>query len=229
MHVVKKVLYLLILTISSAYGDINNAIDGRWRLTITGEDRLEFGTQFLAGGLIMRWRSMLDFSIQDAQFNIGTGTAQLLAEVDSHSRPEDRFNCEVTSGTFVSKNGQTFTTPHLRYQSFPMQGRVIEGEILLNPFLEFPGNYYAVLYECSTRDELGDVWTNSAPRVAQELGKRQSSQVVQQGDEYVVKIKEVKNILPGPELKMPLKGDLAFTISEDHGARVLEFRLQRLP
>lgn len=229
MHTLKKVLFLLILTISSAYGDINNVVDGRWSLTITGEDRLEFGTQFLAGGLIMRWRSQLEFSIQDAQFNIGTGTAQLLTEVDSHSRPEERFKCEVTSGTFVSKNGQTFTTPHLRYQSFPMQGQVIGEDVLLNPFLEFPGNYYAVLYECSTRDELGDVWISSAPRVGQELGKRQSWQVIQQDGEYAVKIKEIKNILPGPELKMPLQDGLTLTLSEDYGTRVLEIRLQRLP
>ena len=73
MKVRIKSLFFLILTIQLAHADI----DGDWKLTIRGQDQLEFGTEHMAGGLTLKWMSVLEFSIKDGLFDHGTGTARL--------------------------------------------------------------------------------------------------------------------------------------------------------
>ena len=138
------------------------------------------------------------------------------------------FDCHQVSGTFANNNGQSFSTPHLRYRSFPMQGRVIDTAIQLHPRLDYPGNYYAVLYACKTADALGSFWLERSPRIARELSKRQNARVETNGDEYSAHVKEVKNIAPGPELMFPLIDGLNFTVSQEHGMRKLQYLLERI-
>ncbi len=219
-----RLLILLIVTMQSVHAEVN----GRWLLTITGSDRLEFGTENLAGGLLIPWQSELEFTIKDGIFNQGTGRARLLAEINTYSRPEDMFACEQVKGIFASNSGQSFSTPHLRYQAFPMLGKVVGDRVELKPFLEYPGNYYAVLYECSTSDTRGSFWIDRSPRVARELGKRQNAQVKTSESGYSVNIKEVKTIPPGPDIDLPLIDGLKFSLIEEYGLRTLEYSLQRI-
>ncbi len=225
MEIMVKSLLLLILTIHLAHAD---GIEGRWQLIITGQDRLEFGTEQLAGGLQIRWQSVLDFRITEGVFKQGTGTARLLPDILPFSRPPDMFDCHQESGTFASNTGQSFSTPHLRYRSFPMQGRVTGSRVILKPFLEYPGNYYAVLYACKTDKSLGSFWLENAPRIARELSKRQNAQLKAVGPEFNAHIKEVKNIAPGPELEIPLIEGLSFSLSEQYGLRQLHYELIRV-
>lgn len=208
----------------SAYAEV----DGRWQLIISGTDQLEFGTEFLAGGLSIPWETVMEFNVKNSVFDKGTGTARLLPDITTYSRPEAMFDCQQEAGIFASNSGQSFSTPHLRYQAFPMLGEVKQGTVVLKPFLEYPGNYYAVLYECSTEDELGAIWLERSPRIARELGKRQNPQFKVDNDTYSVNIKEVKNIPPGPELSLPLVDGYEFKLTEDYGARKLNYRLIRI-
>ncbi len=150
-------------------------MDGRWQLEITGHDQLEFGTEHLAGGVRVDWQSVLDFFIEDGVFKQGTGTASLLPQINTVSRPEGMFECQQESGIFANNDGQSFSTPHLRYRAFPMLGEVKQANVRLYPHLDYPGNYYALLYRCKTGNALGSFWLENSPRIARELSKRQNA------------------------------------------------------
>jgi hypothetical protein len=224
MRYLIKLLIFLIIIIHQAYA----IEDGRWQLVIRGHDQLEFGTQRLAGGLHIGWQSILEFSIQQGQFTQGTGTAELLPNMSAFSRPPEMFECNQVAGTFASRSGISFSTPHLRYQAFPLTGKVIANRVELSPYLEYPGNYYAVLYRCTTRNELGEFWLDTAPRVSRELGKRQNSQTKSEDGLYSVSIKELKNIAPGSRMEIPLIDGFTMSLEQENGGRQIEYHLQRI-
>ena len=224
MTLLYRALLLFIMTIHNAQA----FEDGRWQLTISGHDRIEFGTEFLAGGLTLKWETVLDFTIQQNAFVSGTGTARLLPDIQIFSRPPNMFECKQVIGTFASRSGLSFSTPHLRYQAFPVSGKVENNAIQLNPYLEYPGNYYAILYECTTHKEQGSFWVERAPRVSRELSKRQDSTITVKDGSYRAQIKEVKSIDPGIEIKLPLIDGLKFELLQDYGLRSVEYRLEYL-
>ena len=196
MHLPSKSLVFLILIIQLAYGHAQADPDGRWQLSINGVDKLEFGSQFLAGGMIVGWESILEFSIKDGRFEQGTATAHLTPDIQALSRPAQIFDCKQVTGTFASRTGSSFSTPHLRYQAFPLTGQVIGEKVELAPFLEYPGNYFAIMYQCQTEDSRGETWIERAPRVARELGRRQNAETSVKDGFYRAKVKEVKVIAP---------------------------------
>lgn len=219
-----KLLIFLIITIHQAYA----IEDGRWQLTISGQDQLEYGTQMLAGGLNIGWESILEFSIKGGQFTEGTATARLLPNMSAFSRPPEMFECAQVSGTFASRSGVSFSTPHLRYQAFPLSGKVVGEYLQLNPYLEYPGNYYAILYQCSTKHELGDFWLERAPRVSGELGRRQNADTKMQDGVFSVNIKELKSIPPGSRLEIPLIDGFKMSMEQDTGGRQVAYQIQRI-
>lgn len=222
-------LVLLILIIQQAHAAaLDDGLDGRWQLTIRGHDQLEFGTEHLAGGVLIDWISVLDFTIENGQFLVGSGTAQLLPGMTAVSRPAEVFECEQENGIFASNSGQSFSTPHLRYSAFPMVGRVRNNKVQLMPHLEYPGNYYALLYKCVTEDSLGSFWLDNSPRYARELSKRQNASMSTGDSRFSARIKEVKNIPPGPELILPLVDGLEFSLTQEHGMRKLDYSLRRI-
>lgn len=224
MQGIIKSLFFLILIIQIAHAGDN----GRWKLTIYGQDRLEFGTENMAGGLEIKWLSVLEFTLDRGVYAHGTGTARLLPGITSTSRPPEFFSCNQLSGTFANNSGQSFSTPHLRYRSFPMKGKVEGHSIVLRPHLDYPGNYYALLYECETSDERGSFWLEQSPRIARELSKRQNAILKVDDSIYRAQIKEVKTIEPGPEIILPLTDGLNFSVTQEYGLRKLEYRLQKI-
>ncbi len=222
----KKILIMSFLLVTSQI--VQASESSHWKLTITGKDKLEFGTEMLAGGLNIGWQTVLEFSIQDGQFKLGTGSAELLGEISPFSRPLAIFECQLTNGIFSNRNGKSFSTPHLRYKAFPVGGKIIGDTILLKPFLDYPGNYYAVLYQCETASELGSIWLERSPRVARELSKQQNAVTQVENGSYQVSIKEVKSILPGSEIELPLIDGLQFGFTEPNGIRKLHYVLSRI-
>ena len=221
-----RALCLLIVTIQTAHA---GALDGRWQLSIDGIDRLEFGSEFMAGGIELGWTTVLDFTIEDDVFMFGSGSAALKPGIGAYSRPEEMFSCHDVEGIFASRSGRSFSTPHLRYQSFPMQGRVENDMVHLNPRLDYPGNYYAVLYECTTSHPRGSWWMENSPLIARELGKRQNALVKVKGGDFSANVKEVKTIAPGPDLSLPLVDGLRFSVTREYGLRRMTYELKRLP
>jgi hypothetical protein len=224
MRHLNKLLIFLIIIIHQAYA----IEDGRWQLTISGQDQLEYGTQMLAGGLNIGWESILEFSIKQGRFEQGTSTARLLPNMSAFSRPPEMFECAQVAGTFASRSGVSFSTPHLRYRAFPLNGKVVGDRVELNPYLEYPGNYYAILYQCSTQNELGDFWLERAPRVSRELGKRQDAHSKTEQGAFSVSIKELKSIPPGSKLEIPLIDGFKISMQQDMGGRLIEYQLRRI-
>ncbi len=222
-----RALCLLIVIIQTSHA--GDELDGRWQLSIEGRDRLEFGSELMAGGIELGWVTVLDFIIENKVFKLGSGKAELHPQITAYSRPEKVFSCHDVEGVFASRSGQSFSTPHLRYQSFPMVGKVESGLIHLTPFLDYPGNYYAVLYECTTGNPQGAWWMENSPRIARELGKRQNALVKVKGGDFSANVKEVKTIAPGPELSLPLVDGLEFSLTEEYGLRVMHYALKKLP
>lgn len=210
-----------------------DAIDGEWELRINGKDNLEFGTQFLAGGLTVKWTVSLLFRVKDGQYILGTGIAKLNSNVEPFSRPEKLFECDNIPGTYVSRNGQIFKTPHLRYLSFPVSGQVQLKKpnsptmMKLVHGMEYPGNYYGVLFECKTKNDLGENWLVQSPRVSKEKASRQSIDTHEADGFYVAKIKQVKAVAPGPELMIPMIDQWQMTFSDSFGESSYHYQLIR--
>lgn len=229
-----KLLSILILVIHNAYaqsiqnGNTSNSINGRWQLTINGQDRIEFGTEQLAGGLNIAWQTWIEFTLENGLFVQGTGKAALKPDINTFSRPDDMFSCEQVTGTFVSSSGISFNTPHLRYQAFPVRGQMQGNSVVLNPYFEYPGNYYAVLYDCETDNTLGSFWLERSPRIARELGKRQNALLKTEDGVYSASVKEVKNIPPGPEMAFQLIDGNRFSLTQQSGLRTLHYSLEKI-
>ena len=219
-------LLLLLSAVASA-----DSIDGEWELRINGKDNLEFGTQFLAGGLTVNWSTTLSFQVTNGQFMMGSGIAKLDSNVESFSRPENLFECNNIYGTYVSGNGHIFKTPHLRYISFPVSGQTQlkqkNSPIMMKLVhgMEYPGNYYGVLFECKTQDSLGKTWLERSPRVSKEKASRQSIDTKKIDDFYVAKVKQVKAVAPGPELMIPMIDQWQMTLSDSFGQSIFHYRL----
>lgn len=202
-------LLFVIPIFSSASGSENKSLNGDWELKITGQDKLEFGTQFLSSGVIVNWQVNLLFSIENEQFKTGTAFAELDKEIQQFSLPEKTFTCQKEEGSYVSKSGQIFQTPHLRYKRFPITAVVkplINGiqNIFIQHGMDYPGNYYGLLFECKTEHDFGKNWLQQGPRNSKERGSRQSIHTSFDGQSYKVKIKQVKEIAPGSKLEIPL-------------------------
>ena len=228
----RALLVLILIIMPLPLYAAENGSDGRWLLEIDGRDQLEFGMENLAGGIVVRWRTALEFRIENGRFLRGSGRAELMPDVEPVSRPEGVFTCALNEGVFVSRSGQTFDMPHLRYRSFPMRGRVEQGEagtrVILQPELKYPGNYLAVMYRCTTDHQQGALWLEASPRIARELGKRQNAQARVEDGRYRATVKEVKTLPPGPLLELPLQDKLELTLESEFGLRRLRYRLQRL-
>jgi len=230
---VRKALILLIVAMMpTALSAAPGSPDGRWLLRIEGRDQLEFGLENLAGGIRVRWRSELEFTIESGRFLRGSGRAELLPDIEAVSRPPGFFDCAPSEGVFANRSGQSFEMPHLRYRSFPMRGRLEQRDgawrVILEPDLKYPGNYIAVMYRCSTGNAQAALWLEASPRVARELGKRQNAEVARDSDRFSVSVKEVKTLPPGPLLELPLQMGLEFTLESEYGMRRVVYRLQRL-
>ncbi|MBT3204120.1 MAG: hypothetical protein HOM14_11900 [Gammaproteobacteria bacterium] len=217
-------LILLIVSILPVQADEN----GRWKLTISGTDKIEFGTEKLAGGLNVQWKTVLEFKVENNRFLLGTGTAELVEEITTFSRPANMFDCQLVNGIFANRTGMSFSMPHLRYKAFPVAGKLLGKNIQLKPFLDYPGNYFAVLYRCETTNELGSFWLERSPRIAREMSKRQDTTTRFEAGIYQANIKEVKSIAPGPQLELPLIDGLSFSMSELYGLRLLEYSLNKM-
>lgn len=225
---IKLLIVSLFLFVNSVSADVN---DGNWELRISGKDNLEFGSEFLAGGLTVNWTTSIIFKIVDGHFFSGTGIANLDKSAVPYSRPEGIFTCNKISGTYVSKNGQIFETPHLRYVSFPVTGQVQLKQkesphmIKLKHGMDYPGNYYGMLFECNTENDLGKIWLERSPRVSKEKASRQSIEINKIDKMYSAKIKQVKSVSPGAEIMIPLIDQWQMSFSDSFDESHVKYQL----
>ncbi len=92
--------------------------------------------------------------------------------------------------------------------------------------MEYPGNYYGVLFECKTQHDFGKNWLIQGQRVSKEKASRQSIET-HRDEFYSAKVKQVKAVAPGPELMIPMIHQWEMTISDSFGESSLQYQLLR--
>jgi hypothetical protein len=201
--------------------------DGRWRLTISGHMTFVYGDRILAGGLRIRWETVIDFSVGDGQYRLGQGRSRWMPPAESYSKPPGWFRCELTDGTYLDRSLSLQDTPWVRYQAFPVAGAVDDGQIVLRADLDATGNYLALTYRCESRNPAAEDWFAFASRGRQEQGRRQDAVRQVEGDYRSVQIREVGPLPPAGTLTMPLRAGWFLTIGGDDELDAVTYRLER--
>lgn len=183
-------------------------VNGDWRLTVSGHSLFFYGTRMLTAGLHQDWEVTIDFKVSNNQFDLGTGKARLVGKPVPYSHPEGMFVCRSTDGVYLDRGLHEVSTPHIRYAGFPVAGQVRNGQLLLKPDVEYIGNFIAMMYECSTSNELGDVWHNRGRLSSRERAKRQDARQSVEDGIFKVSVKELQFVDPRGEFEIPLQDNL---------------------
>ena len=203
--------------------------DGRWQLAIRGHHTFVFGDQRLSAGLRISWETIIEFRIQDGDFQLGYGVSRWLPGVSSHSVPPGWFLCRLSDGTFLDRTLQLQHTPWVRYPKFPVAGALRDATVVLRPDLQPPGNYLALTYHCESDRPGAEEWFALAARARQEEGRRQDAVTAQQGSHRSAEIKEVRVLPPEGALTLPLQDGWFLQIGDPDTPDRVDYRLQRLP
>ncbi len=219
-------LCLAQLIISSALSA--TPADGEWHIKITGTNLFFYGTRILTAGLKQRWQVDMEIHIRDGQFDTGTGRGSLLGKPEPYSRPEKMFNCRAIEGSYLDRGLNTVEMPHMRYEGFPVAGKIVNGDIILEPGVEYIGNFIAMMYECSTTDRLADVWLERGRLSATERAKRLGATVAMDGSRATVKIKEIQSMAPRGAMQLPLTDGHRFRLYDQAAMSEVEYSVSRL-
>jgi hypothetical protein len=202
--------------------------DGRWELRIAGHNSYLFGEPGFGGGLRIPWEVVVQFLVQDGEYQIGSGSARWLDEMTALSQPPAWFRCRQVEGTYLDSNLSLHETPRVRFAAFPVAGGVRDGRVQLQPGYQPPGNYLAVTYECKTDNPRAYNWFPLAERGKQILGKRQDAEKTQDGDRQQVRVREVASLPPAGSVEIPLEDGWRFTQGSADDDSLTSYRLVRL-
>jgi Zn-finger nucleic acid-binding protein len=179
-------------------------VDGEWQLSITGTSLFFYGTRMLTAGLQQDWEVMITFQVSNQQFDVGSGKARLIGKARPYSNPEKMFQCQSIEGVYLDRGLHEVTTPHIRYEGFPVAGQIAAGQVSLQPDVQYIGNFIAMMYECQTDDIMGDVWLERGRLSSIERAKRQDAKQTRDTDHYQVRIKELQFMDPRGKIEIPL-------------------------
>lgn len=179
-------------------------IDGEWQLTIRGTSLFFYGTRMLTAGLQQQWEVAITFQVSNQQFDIGSGKARLIGKPEPYSHPEGMFKCQSIEGVYLDRGLHEVTTPHIRYEGFPVAGQIAAGQVSLQPDVEYIGNFIAMIYECHTDKALGDVWLERGRLSSIERAKRQDGRESREDNHYQVNVKELQFMEPRGLIELPL-------------------------
>jgi hypothetical protein len=209
-------LGLLLTLFSLAPASANNTkqINGEWQLTIRGTNLFFYGTRILTAGLYQDWEVIIDIHISNQQFDVASGKARLIGNPVPYSLPDNMFRCESIQGSYLDRGLHEVTTPHIRYEGFPVAGKLVGKRLTLLPDVEYIGNFIAMMYECQTENTLGSVWLERGRLSSKERGKRQDAKVKADGDHYTAKMKELQFVEPRGAIEIPLLDGFEFPASQ---------------
>lgn len=220
-------LFLCLTFILPNTGHARPTNDGEWHLTISGSNLFFFGTRMLTAGLHQDWTIDIEFHIKNGQFDIASGTGMLVGKPTPYSKPEKMFQCAITEGTYLDRGLNIVSTPHMRYEGFPVAGKVVDEQILLEPGVEYIGNFIAMMYECSTTNTLADVWLERGRLSAQERAKRLGYVIRKENKTTSVKVKEVQAMEPRGTIQLPLKDGYQFKLTDQASMSTVNYSLSR--
>ena len=111
-----------------------------WRYSYYGYTHhgIEGGT--IDGGMIVFWRTDVDFTIRSGKYQSGTGRSYLV-KTQPFSQPQGLFDCELANGTYIDKGGKNRSTPHITQTHFPISGHASQGHVTLH-FPKEPNEYH---------------------------------------------------------------------------------------
>lgn len=203
-------------------------IDGEWHVKITGTNLFFYGTRILTAGLQQRWEIDMQIHIREGQFDVGSGKGRLIGKPEPYSRPEKMFVCKIIAGSYLDRGLNIVETPHMRYEGFPVAGKVVDDNIILEPGVEYIGNFIAMMYECSTSDRLADVWLERGRLSALERAKRLGVTVTMDGNRATVKVKEIQSMAPRGSMELPLIDGHRFRLYDQAAMSEVEYRVSKL-
>ena len=203
-------LLALCLSLSFVSAATAKPLNGEWQLTIKGSNLFFYGTRMLTAGLQQDWEVIITFHVRNQQFDIGSGKARLIGKPLPYSQPDGMFECQSTDGVYLDRGLHEVTTPHIRYEGFPVAGQIAVGQVSLKPDVEYIGNFIAMMYECQTSNTLGDVWLERGRISLMERAKRQDAKESRDDKLYKVKVKELQFMEPRGLIEMPLIDGLRF-------------------
>ena len=190
------------------------AEDGDWRLKISGSNLFFYGTSRLTAGVRQDWEVDITFSVRGGGFEVGSGAGRLAGEPTPYSKPEGMFECAAVTGGYLDRGLNIVATPRMRYEGFPVAGRVVGGYVELRPGVEYIGNFIAMMYECGTDDKLADIWLERGERSALERAKRLGASPRREDGRAIVNVKEVQPIAPRGVIELPLVDGYRFRLHD---------------
>ncbi|MCW8963517.1 MAG: hypothetical protein OQL16_06935 [Gammaproteobacteria bacterium] len=203
-------------------------LNGEWQLTIKGSNLFFYGTRMLTAGLKQDWEVTIIFHVRNQQFDIGSGKARLIGKPVPYSHPQGMFDCKSTEGVYLDRGLHEVTTPHIRYEGFPVAGQIAAGQVSLKPDVEYIGNFIAMMYECQTDNTLGDVWLERGRLSSIERAKRQDAKQSSDEKHYSVKVKELQFMEPRGAIEMPLVDGLRFKQHDQASFEEKTFNLKKI-
>lgn len=217
---------LVLLTLPMAQAGYAGA--ERWRLSISGHHRYIFGDRAIHGYLQIPWEVELQFSLLDGRFSGGSGLARWFDRVEYGSRPQGWIECRLREGSYLDANLRLRKMPRVRFERFPLSGRLEQGVLQLQPGYSPPGNYLAIRYGCESDQAAAGNWFLYASRARNEEGRRQDAETSQQGDHREATISEVKALPPLDGVTLPLREGWHFQQGNEDSAYFARYRLERV-
>jgi len=119
---------------------IKLATGQKWRHSYYGYTYhgIEGGT--IDGGMIVFWRTDVDFVIRSGKYQGGTGRSYLV-KTQRFSHPPGLFDCELATGTYIDKHAKNRPTPFITESHFSVGGHASKGAVTLN-FPKTPNEYH---------------------------------------------------------------------------------------
>ncbi len=85
-----------------------------------------------------------------------------------------------------------------------------------------------MMYECSTGDDLGDVWHDRGRLSSVERSKRLDAKRSVENERYQVKVKELQFVEPRGEFEIPLQDGLEIRLTDQASFGDKTFKLVRI-
>ncbi|WP_078121046.1 hypothetical protein [Thiosocius teredinicola] len=203
-------------------------VDGQWRLQLTGHQDFFLGEGGFGGGIRMPWEVIIQFTIANGEFLVGSGSARWVDKVSGLSGPQNWFDCHLVAGTYLDSNLTMHETPRVRFAGFPLAGELEGDRVRLQPGYRAPGNYLALTYECETDNQVADNWLARAELGKQILGKRQDVETRHSGMQRIARVREVVSLPPENSVDLPLQDGWTFSQGSEDSSSQVTYRLDRV-
>ncbi len=204
------------------------AAETHWELRIEGEHRLVFGEPVLNGSIRIPWRVVLRFTEEDGWFRHGQGRAEWLQGVTAASEPPGWIRCKLHQGSYLDAGLHLRELPHIRFDRFPLAGRIDEGAVSLRPGYDIRGNYLAVSYHCETDNPSVSNWFLFAERARNEEGKQQDADKLEIPPHREALVREVKPLPPLGIVRLPLQDGWFFEQGDEEADFHARWSLHRI-